>query len=215
MSLKSAGVLHNLIFRETDPNRQLVITPLLEPGEQLHPGSASVDLRLGTRFTASRKGLLSHVDTAKEGFESEVANVQESYYVGIGEQFVLHPGHFVLGITLEYLRLPPNLAGSVVTRSSWGRHGLIIATAVAIHPKFMGRLTLELRNLAEVPLILYPGRRILQVLFYEVETTKAEQDNAAAFDHSQYLASTEPTVGHFSSEPEKHEIELIRKFPKY
>ena len=207
MTIKSAGILRNLIFNETDPTKQLVITPLLEPQQQLHEGAASVDLRLGTYFTASRKGYLSHIDTIKEDFESEVANLQDPYYVAIGRKFVLHPGHFVLGSTLEYLRLPANLAGNVVTRSSWGRYGLIIATAVGIHPYFVGHLTLELRNLAEVPLILYPGRRILQVFFDEVEQTDAD-----AFDMSAYMGLTKPGVGKFSLE--KEEIRIINEFLK-
>lgn len=208
MSVKSAVILRKLIFDEKDPEKQLVITPLLDPVRQLQEGSASVDLRLGSRFTASRKGYLPHINTLKDDFETEVAELQDCYYVGIGEPFVLHPGHFVLGGTLEYLRLPPNLAGNVITRSSWGRHGLVIATAVGIHPGFAGPLTLELRNLAEIPLILYPGRRILQVFFYEVEQTVPD-----AFDPSEYIGLTKPSTGKFSSE--KEEIETIKRFAKF
>jgi dCTP deaminase len=209
MSIKSAGILRKLIFIE----KKLVITPLLEPKKQLHEGSASVDLRLGTRFEVPRKGDLTHIDPQSGDFEKKIANLQDSYYVNIGKYFVLHPGHFVLATTLETLCLPPNLAGSVVTRSSWGRYGLIIATAVGIHPKFVGVLTLELRNLAEVPLKLYPGRRILQVFFHEVELTDVERTNPDAFDKSSYLASTKPSTGKFSSE--YSEIDAIQKFPKY
>ncbi len=203
MSIKSADVLRRLIFTE----QKLVITPLLDPEKQLHKGSASVDLRLGTRFMASRKGDLTHIDTKARDFEKRIANLQDSYYVNIGDSFVLHPGHFVLANTLETLCLPPNLAGSVVTRSSWGRYGLIIATAVGIHPNFVGVLTLELRNLAEIPLKLYPGRRILQVFFHDVEQTEE------GFDKSEYLASTKPGTGKFASEVA--EIDAIEKFRNY
>ena len=201
MSIISADILRRLIFVE----QKMVITPLLDPEKQLHKGSASVDLRLGTRFVASRRGDLTHIDTRNQDFEKEIANLQDSYYRNIGDSFVLHPGHFVLGSTLETLCLPPNLAGSVVTRSSWGRHGLIIATAVGIHPKFVGVLTLELRNLAEIPLKLYPGRRILQVFFHEVKQTDLE-----GFDKSAYLASTKPGSGKFATEVA--EIEAIEKY---
>lgn len=209
MTVKSAGILHRLIFVE----KRLVITPLLDSLKQLQEGSASVDLRLGTRFTASRKGYLSHIDTGEKDIEKEVANLQDCYYVSIGDKFVLHPGHFVLASTLEYLCLPTNLAGNVVTRSSWGRYGLIIATAVAIHPGFTGPLTLELRNLAEVPLILYPGRRILQIFFYEVQKTKNEQADPNALDRSSYFATTKPVIGKFSSE--EAEIDTIGRFQRY
>ena len=209
MSIISADILRRLIFIE----QNLVITPMLDPEKQLQKGSASVDLRLGTRFVVSRKGDLPCIDTKLKNFEEEVANLQDIYYVNIGKRFVLHPGHFVLASTLEYLCLPANLAGNVVTRSSWGRHGLVIATAVAIHPGFVGPLTLELRNLAEVPLILYPGRRILQVFFHEVEQTDIERADPDAFDKSAYLASTKPGTGKFSLE--EAEIDAIEKFPNY
>jgi len=209
MSIKSAGILRQLIFTK----KKLVITPLLDPETQLHEGSASIDLRLGTRFEVPRKGDLTDIDPKTPDSEKKIANLQDIYYRNIGDSFVLHPGHFVLATTLETLCLPPNLAGSVVTRSSWGRYGLIIATAVAIHPNFVGVLTLELRNLAEVPLKLYPGRRILQVFFYEVELTDVERTNPDVFDKSAYLASTKPGTGKFGSE--EAEIKAIEKFPNY
>lgn len=203
MSIKSADILRRLIY-----TKKLVITPLLDPQKQLTKGSASVDLRLGTHFVATRRGDLTHIDTKIKDFETKIANLQDSYYVPIGKHFVLHPGHFVLASTLEYLGLPPNLAGNVVTRSSWGRHGLIIATAIGIHPKFVGVLTLELRNIAEVPLKLYPGQRILQVFFSEVEQTDTKE-----FDKSPYLASTRPGIGRFTSEVA--EIDIIENYPNY
>ncbi len=201
MSIKSADILRKLIFDE----EKLVITPLLDPDKQLRKGSASVDLRLGTRFIATRKGDLTDIDVDKEEFVKEIVNLQDEYYIGIGDFFVLHPSHFVLAGTLEYLSLPSNLAGNVVTRSSWGRYGLIIATAIGVHPGFRGILTLELRNLADIPIKLYPGRRILQVFFHEVE-----QAETAEFDRSSYLISTKPGIGKFVGEGE--EIRRIRGF---
>jgi dCTP deaminase len=204
MSILSADSLRDLIFKEGT----LVITPLLDPDKQLNKGSASVDLRLGTRFIASRKGKLTDIDTAEEDFNKKISNLHDEYYVNIGDYFVLHPGHFVLAGTLEYLQLPANLCGNVVTRSSWGRYGLVIATAVGVQPKFAGILTLELRNLADVPLKLYPGRRILQIFFYEVR-----QPDVDAFDRSAYLVSTKPGSGKFVSE--EAEIKAIKKFNNY
>ncbi len=203
MSIVSADILRKLIYEE-----ELVITPLLDAEKQLHKGSASIDLRLGTRFIASRKGQLTHIDVTEPDFDNKIANLQDTYYVRIGDFFVLHPGHFVLAGTLEYLSLPSNLAGNVITRSSWGRYGLIIATAIGVHPAFKGILTLELRNLADVPLKLYPGRRILQVFFHKVEQTEKKE-----FDRSAYLISTKPGIGKFVSE--KSEIDSIRNFDDY
>ena len=201
MSILSAHALRDLIFKE----QRLVVTPLLEPKRQIADGSASIDLRLGTRFIVSRKGYLPSIDTSKSDFEKNTANLQDTYYVPIGTQFVLHPGAFVLASTLEYVRLPEDLVGNVLTRSSWGRHGLIIATAIAVQPGFAGLLTLELRNLAEVPLELTPGRTVLQIFFHQVEGNPK-----GAFDQSAYVGTTNPSVGSFAKE--QTEIETVRKF---
>jgi dCTP deaminase len=74
------------------------------------------------------------------------------HFVPFGQKFVLHPGRFALGSTLEWLRLPATMSGYVTGKSSLGRHGLIIETAAGIHPSFSGCLTLELANVGEVPL---------------------------------------------------------------
>jgi dCTP deaminase len=76
---------------------------------------------------------------------------------------VLHPGRFVLGTTLEWIRMPNRLAGSIVGKSSLGRHGLIIETAPVVHPGFSGCLTLELANVGEIPIALRPGMEIAQL----------------------------------------------------
>ncbi len=204
MSIKSAISLNKMIFKE----KTLIITPLLDPQKQINEGSASVDLRLGTRFLASRRGALTHIETQTTKSSEDISKLQDEYYVNFGHDFVLHPGHFVLAGTLEYMHLPPNLVGNVVTRSSWGRHGLIIATAVAIQPGYLGTLTLELRNLAEIPLKLYPGRRILQIFFHEVD-----KYNLSSFDKSTYLVSTKPTIGKFDSEV--HEMKTLDNFKEY
>jgi len=72
----------------------------------------------------------------------------------------------VLAATLEYIALPPDLTAQVITRSSYGRLGLLSATAVQIHPNFRGCLTLELVNLSTIPLVLTPGERIAQLVLW-------------------------------------------------
>ena len=90
-------------------------------------------------------------------------------FVPFGKQFVLHPDQFVLGSTLEYLGLPSDMQGSVEGRSSWGRLGLIIATATGVNPGYRGVVTLELRNIGEVPIQLWPGWGIAQIFFQMVD----------------------------------------------
>lgn len=74
-----------------------------------------------------------------------------------------------MGSTLEYISLPTKLSAYVLGRSSWGRLGLIIATATTVSPDFKGCITLELINLGEVPILLYPGVRIAQLVIHTVE----------------------------------------------
>ena len=115
---------------------------------------------------------LEHVGEYVRGTISmNEANLTKTSYVPFGARFVLHPGNFVLGVTLEWIRFPNNIAGYVIGKSSWGRRGLIIATAVGVHPNFAGCLTLELTNVAEVPIAIKPGMSICQLFLHEVADT--------------------------------------------
>ena len=155
---------------------RLVITPFFDKMSQLNPGSASVDLRLGCRFSAAKRGSLTHV-----GKDQPSQQTMDEYYVPFGQEFVLHPRHFVLATTLEWIRLPETLGGYVIGRSSYGRMGLIIATAVGVHPKYSGVLTLELTNLGEVPITLRPGQAICQLFLHEVRPVGGESTDRSAF----------------------------------
>ena len=117
-------------------------------------------------------------------------NLRQLYrelYVPIGGNLVVHPHQFVLATSIEYLRLPPNLMAFVVGRSTWGRLGLVVATAIGIHPLFTGTLTLEIRNLGETPLRLYPGERIAQLFFHWVHV-----DPKQVSKPGRYVASVDP-----------------------
>lgn len=142
----------------------LIVSPLLEPS-QIGPGS--IDIRLGNDFVVTRKGQLPSIDPARKG--RWLSQYQNHHRVNIRQQFVLHPHQLVLASTLEYVKLPRTLAASVTSRSKWGRAGLVIATATAIHPGFGGTITLELVNVGEVPLILYPGLRVAQIVLFNCE----------------------------------------------
>jgi dCTP deaminase len=151
-----------------DPSERLVISPLLDAVNQLKSGSASVDIRLGQHFTVPRRTKLSALNHLADDYEKNIQRYKDDYFIAIGDYFVLHPRQFVLGETLEWIHLPSTLAASVVGRSAWGRDGLIIATATGIHPNFSGILTLEIANIGEIPLYLYPGVTIAQLFIMEV-----------------------------------------------
>lgn len=143
---------------------RLIITPLLDKKQV---GDASVDLRLGTEFIIMKRAnveALSALDPTRAPIES--LKIQEVLLVPRGGQLVLHPGELILGASFEYIRLPRGLAAYVTSRSSWGRLGLVTATAVAVAPGYKGIVTLELTNVGNAPLVLSPGVRIAQILFH-------------------------------------------------
>ncbi|RLC82977.1 MAG: dCTP deaminase [Chloroflexi bacterium] len=152
-------------------NERLIITPLLEPDKQIKGGT--VDLRLGNRFIVSKRTRLSALDIARqEELRYEIEQYHEEHYVRFGHSFVLHPRELVLSSTLEYVSFPPNLTAHAGGRSSWGRLGLSIATRPAITPGYKGTLTLELINLGNIPIVLYPCTRIIQLSIYKIGKEK-------------------------------------------
>lgn len=159
----SAAEIRRRIDAATNP---LVIAPLLEPNEQIRDHQASVDLRLGCRFRIAQVTSEDVVDTLNGDRRSVMSPLK---YVVLGSSIVLHPHNLLLGETLEFVRLPSDVAGYVIGRSSWGREGLVVATAIGVHPAFAGPITLELRNLGEVPIRLYPGDLIAQLFLHEVQ----------------------------------------------
>lgn len=189
MILKADRVAE-LIRRGAKPDAEdpLVITPGVDPGKIEKSGSASIDLRLGTWFVTSRLARMSFIDL--DGENSSQSQFTKTTYVPFGEKFYLHPRRFVLGITLEWLRLPRDLAGYLIGKSSWGRRGLIIATAAGVHPGFKGCLTLELTNAGEIPIAIKPGVTICQLFLHRVETT-----DTANIDQSSFVGQRKPSIG--------------------
>lgn len=151
---------------ERSLENRLVITPLLDPNNQI--GDSSVDVRLGNEFILIRQRAFSSLNLGKPGeIKDKITKYQERIRIELRREFILHPNQLVLASTLEYIRLPRDIAAYVIGRSSWGRlGGLIIATASAVAPNFRGVITLELMNLGEVPLVLYPGVRIAQLVLH-------------------------------------------------
>jgi|SRR5208282_465472 dCTP deaminase len=152
-----------VLSRETLVRRlkdDLVISPILEPSQV---GDGSVDISLGTRFIRPRRSRMPMIDFPKLD-KDKVRTFQESVVVPFGEEFILHPRSFVLGCTFEFIALPLDICGFVLSRSSYGRAGLLIATATFVHPGWKGCLTLELENLGEIPIILHPLSAVGQLV---------------------------------------------------
>jgi len=145
--------------------------------------ATSIDLRLGRWFKAFRQTHSSSFSLIPKITDQSLENrpASKDYFIPFGGSFVIHPGRFVLGVTLEWLNLPPTLSGYVTGKSSLGRHGLVIETAAGIHPGFSGCLTLELANVGEVPLEISPGMEICQVFFHRVEDGGSKPGHASGF----------------------------------
>jgi dCTP deaminase len=151
----------------------LIIKPLLDKSSLEKGGQASLDLRLGQWFLVLRPPMAPILDVAeKEAMNLGESKLSKLHFVPFGEKFIVHPNTFVLGVTLEWLKLPNDLCGEVIGRSSWGRRGLIIATATGVHPGFTGCLTLEITNVGEIPISIKPGMAICQIFLSDVHQTE-------------------------------------------
>lgn len=131
---------------------------------------ASVDVRLGSSFRFFRNSQHTFIDPITDQPE-----LTEEVLVSEGDQFVLHPGQFVLGTTLERIAVPDDVLGKLEGKSTLGRLGLMIhSTAGYVDPGWDGEITLELSNVATLPIVLHPGMRIGQMSF-ERMTSPAER----------------------------------------
>jgi dCTP deaminase len=171
--LSGSEILRRL--NEQNLEERLVVSPLLEVSEQLKPSNASIDIRLGCEFafvSPSQHGSVDELaaDTSPTS-RTALAPLYRKIYIPVGGRLNIHPHQFVLAQALEYLRLPMDLMAYVVGRSTWGRLGLTVATAIGVHPGYAGCLTLEIRNLGETPLTLRPGQSIAQLVFHSVLTS--------------------------------------------
>lgn len=189
-----ADRIADLLENRTESDDPFVITPSPNLEDLRKSGSGSVDLRLGTWFITLRQSRAAKLSLSDDD-EVGRGRLARTQYVPFGDTYFLHPGHFVLGATMEWLRLPANLSGYVVGKSSWGRRGLIIATAVGVHPGFSGCLTLEITNLGEMPIELIPGVLICQLFVHNVATESDEKDRTPA------LAKRRPVLSSIQLDP--------------
>ncbi|MDD2907370.1 MAG: dCTP deaminase [Candidatus Gracilibacteria bacterium] len=129
-------------------------------------GPTSLDFRLGNSFKIYKKSRQTVIDS-RTGFDKDHI---ETITLEDGDKFVLHPGDFVLGVTMEKIKIPYDLVARCEGRSSLGRLGLIIhSTAGFIDPGFEGTITLEMTNINELPIALYVGMRIGQFAFETID----------------------------------------------
>lgn len=157
------AILSDIDIRKALSSGDVVIAPYMDE----HLGSCSVDLRLGNAFRVFKHAEVTHIDP-KIGLDDGLMDLVEK---SNDEPFIIHPGEFVLGATLESVKIPKHIVARLDGRSSWGRLGIIIhSTAGSVQPGYEGQLTLEIANISKVPVKLWPGSRICQISF-ELLTT--------------------------------------------
>ena len=149
---------------------------------------ASVDLRLGNTFRVFHNHRAAAID-----LDDPPKDLTEQVSIQDGEPFVIHPGEFVLGRTLEWVELPDDIVARIEGKSSLGRLGLIVhATAGFVDPGFSGHVTLELANVATLPIKLYPGMKIGQFCFFRL-TSPSEHPYGSSKYGSRYQGQRGPT----------------------
>lgn len=140
---------------------------VIEPCDADDIQPSSVDLHLGSDFQVFRNSRYPYIDPGREQ-----PGLTEPASASVEEPFVLHPGEFALGTTVERIALPDDIVGRLEGKSSLGRLGLLIhSTAGYVDPGWDGRLTLELSNVANLPILLVPGMKIGQISFSQMSTT--------------------------------------------
>jgi dCTP deaminase len=184
-------VLSDRTIKQEIAAGRLGIDPLDEAAVQ----PASVDLRLDRAFRVFRVTSRPYVDVREP-----VDDLTDLVTVEDGEPFVIQPGTFCLGSTIETITLPDDIVARVDGKSSLGRLGLLVhATAGYVDPGWTGRLTLELSNQSQMPIALYCGMRIAQISFLQL-TTAVDRPYGTPDLGSKYQGQTGPTPSRISRE---------------
>ena len=181
-------ILSDRSSREELAAGRIVIDPLNEDAIQ----PSSVDLHCDSLFRVFRNDTTPYIDPKQSQEDlTELVEVKED------GAFILHPGEFVLGSTLELVALPDDLVARLEGKSSLGRLGLLIhSTAGFVDAGWDGHLTLELSNVATLPIALYPGMKIGQISFLRM-TTPADNPYGSGATGSKYQGQRGPTPSRY------------------
>ncbi len=181
-------ILSDRTIKEELAKGRIVIDPLDEGCIQ----PSSVDLHVDKYFRVFRNHTARVIDVKED--QSELTELVE---IKDDEVFILHPGEFVLGSTLERIGIPDDLVGRLEGKSSLGRLGLLIhSTAGFVDPGFDGNITLELSNVANLPITVYPNMKIGQISFLKM-TSPAEFPYGSSSVGSKYQGQRGPTPSRY------------------
>jgi dCTP deaminase len=184
----SSVILSDRTIREQLAAGRIVIDPLDEACIQ----PSSIDVKVSNLFRVFRNHTASVIDV-----KTDMTHLTELVEIADGDAFMLHPGEFALGSTLERVGVPDDMVARVEGKSSLGRLGLLIhSTAGFIDAGFDGHITLELSNVANLPITLYPGMKIGQVSFMMM-TTPADKPYGKGAKGSKYQGQRGPTPSRY------------------
>ena len=162
---------------------------VLDPHEDGMIQPASVDVRIDRTFLLFDNHRYASIDPSQEQ-----PDLTRAVTVGPDEPYMLHPGEFVLAATYEHVELPVDIAARLEGKSSLGRLGLLThSTAGFIDPGFRGHITLELSNMATLPIALWPGMKIGQLCFFRL-SSPAENPYGSSGNLNRYLGQRGPTA---------------------
>lgn len=183
-----AVILSDATIRSEVASGRIVIDPFDDAMVQ----PSSIDVRLDYRFLVFRSHTRAVIDV-----KEDLTDLTEMVEVTSEKPFILHPGEFVLGSTAESVGLPHDIVGRIEGKSSLGRLGLLIhTTAGFVDAGFEGYLTLELSNVATLPITLYPGMKIGQISFLRMDRP-AEVPYGAGSLGSKYAGQVGPTPSQY------------------
>jgi dCTP deaminase len=181
-------ILSDRSLREALAAGRIVIDPLDEACIQ----PSSIDVKLDRLFRVFRNHTAGVIDV-----KQDMRDLTELVEIDPAGVFMLHPGEFVLGSTLERVAVPDDLVARIEGKSSLGRLGLLIhSTAGFIDAGFDGHVTLELANVANLPITLYPGMKIGQISFLKM-TTPADKPYGSGASGSKYQGQRGPTPSRY------------------
>lgn len=185
-----------MILSDVDIKKELAAGRIVvEPFDEADVQPSSVDLHVDAQFRVFANSRYPYIDV-----RTPMPDLTELVEVTGDDPFILHPGEFVLGSTLERVALPDDMVARLEGKSSLGRLGLLIhSTAGYVDPGWDGFLTLELSNVANLPITIYPGMKIGQISFFRL-TTPAEVPYGSKATRSKYQGQRGPTASRFFEE---------------
>ena len=185
-----------MILSDVDIRSEIAVGRIeIDPFDETCVQPSSVDLHVDSQFRVFANSRYPFIDVRRE-----MPDLTELVDVEGDEPFILHPSEFVLGSTFERVRLPEDTVARLEGKSSLGRLGLLIhSTAGYVDPGWDGYLTLELSNVANLPITIYPRMRIGQISFFRL-STPARAPYGAGGRRSKYQGQRGPTASRFFEE---------------